>query len=98
MDANGQPAPGQTRLECPRAHLHQVKRRLRRAPVDFCKGIRLHQKFQHFYLCRHTLNPEILFAVHVPLRTMATAQTLAKKFSEEIPLGTPVEFCLACRV
>ena len=80
-----------------RAYVHHVKRGLGRAPIEFREGIRLLQKFQHFYFRSHTLSRVILTAVHVPVEKRLAA-TFWYNADEEIPLGTPLRICLACRV
>ena len=97
FNAKWQLAFGQAGLMISRAYVHHVKRRLRRAPVEFREGIRLLQKFQHFNLGCHTLCCVILTAVHVPLKESLTT-TIQRNDSKEIPLGTSVRICLACRV
>jgi hypothetical protein len=91
IDANGQTAFGQAGLEVPRAHLHHIKRRLWRAPVDFGQGIRLLQEFQHFNLGSHTLSTEIMFAVNMPLKK-GGADVLEGKFGGRNPVGTVLHF------
>jgi len=97
FNAKWQLAFGQAGLMISRAYVHHVKRGLRRAPVKFREGIRLLQKFQHFNLGSHTLSRVFLTAVHVPLKESLTT-TIQRNDSKEIPLGTSVRICLACRV
>jgi hypothetical protein len=89
LDVKGQLAFWHGGLVNARTYLHHVKRGPGRPPVNFCRGFRLLQKFQHFYLGSHTLSPVNLTAVHVPPKTRAAA-TFVFKSGEEIPLGTPV--------
>jgi hypothetical protein len=110
VDANGQAAFRERGLKGARA-LHHEKRRLRRHAIHFLGRIRLRQKFHHFNLGSHTLSQEFVRSkrasakefvarntqsLELPRGVQPVAFFLAKNCCEEIPLGTSVEFWLAC--
>ena len=69
VNADGQAALREGGLEGARTHHEQSG--LRRHAIDLFGRVRLGQEFHHFNLCSHTLVLD-LFAVNVPLRTLAS--------------------------